>query len=61
MCADPRSPIWRRRDTGRRSAQDAEVWVASTSPDGRPHLVWSVVTPTPSGSDATPTTCPVAH
>jgi len=39
MCADPRSPIWRRRDTERRLADDVDVWVASASPDGTPYLV----------------------
>lgn len=39
MCADPRSPIWRRRDTERRLAHDVDVWVSSASPDGTPYLV----------------------
>ena len=39
MCADPRSPIWRRRDTERRLAHDVDVWVASASADGVPYLV----------------------
>lgn len=39
MCADPRSPIWRRRDTERRLAHDVDVWVSSASPDGVPYLV----------------------
>lgn len=39
MCADPRSPVWRRRDTERRLAQDVDIWVSSASPDGLPHLV----------------------
>jgi hypothetical protein len=39
MCADPRSLIWRRRDTERRLAEDVDVWVSSASPDGTPHLV----------------------
>lgn len=39
MCADPRSPIWRRRDTERRLTQDVDVWVASASVDGAPYLV----------------------
>jgi hypothetical protein len=39
MCADPRSLIWRRRDTERRLAADVDVWVSSASPDGTPHLV----------------------
>ena len=39
MCADPRSPVWRRRVAERRLADDAEVWVASASADGTPHLV----------------------
>lgn len=40
MCADPRSPIWRRRDTERRLADDdVDVWVASASPGGSPYLV----------------------
>jgi hypothetical protein len=39
MCADPRSPIWRRRDTERRLAHDVDVWVASASAGGEPYLV----------------------
>lgn len=39
MCADPRSPVWRRRDTERRLAQDVDVWVSSASPAGTAHLV----------------------
>lgn len=39
MCADPRSPIWRRRDTERRLAHDVDVWVSSASPGGTPYLV----------------------
>lgn len=39
MCADPRSPIWRRRDTERRLAHDVDVWVSSASADGTPYLV----------------------
>jgi hypothetical protein len=39
MCADPRSPIWRRRDTERRLDQDVDVWMATASADGAPHLV----------------------
>ena len=39
MCADPRSPIWRRRDTERRLTQDVDVWVSSASPGGTPYLV----------------------
>jgi len=39
MCADPRSPIWRRKDTERRLTQDVDVWVATASPDGVPYLV----------------------
>ena len=39
MCADPRSPVWRRRDTERRLARDLDAWVASASPDGSPYLV----------------------
>ena len=39
MCADPRSPVWRRRDTERRLTHDADVWVSSASPDGTPCLV----------------------
>lgn len=39
MCADPRSPIWRRRDTERRLSRDVDVWVASAGTDGSPYLV----------------------
>lgn len=39
MCADPRSPVWRRRDTERRLAHDVDVWVSSAAPDGTPYLV----------------------
>ncbi len=39
MCADPRSPIWRRKDTERRLTQDVDVWVATASLDGAPYLV----------------------
>jgi hypothetical protein len=39
MCADPRSPIWRRRDTERRLAHDIDLWVASASAEGAPYLV----------------------
>jgi hypothetical protein len=39
MCADPRSPIWRRKDTERRLTQDVDVWVATASSDGVPYLV----------------------
>jgi hypothetical protein len=39
MCADPRSPIWRRKDTERRLTQDVDAWVATASPDGAPYLV----------------------
>jgi hypothetical protein len=39
VCADPRSPVWRRRDTERRLARDVDVWVSSASPDGSPYLV----------------------
>ncbi|MGI5419320.1 pyridoxamine 5'-phosphate oxidase family protein [Actinomadura luteofluorescens] len=39
MTAPPRSPAERRRDTERRLADDVDVWVASASPDGAPHLV----------------------
>jgi Pyridoxamine 5'-phosphate oxidase len=36
---DPRSPAQRRQDTERRLDEDADVWVASASPGGAPHLV----------------------
>ncbi len=39
MCADPRSPVWRRRDTEHRLTHDVDVWVASASSDGAPYLV----------------------
>ncbi len=39
MCADPRSPIWRRRDTERWLSRDVDVWVASAGTDGSPYLV----------------------
>ena len=39
MCTDPRSMIWRRRDTERRLAQDVDVRGASASVDGAPYLV----------------------
>jgi hypothetical protein len=35
----PRSPAQRRRDTERRLARDVDLWVATASPDGAPHLV----------------------
>src|SRR5690606_36949659 len=35
----PRTPAQRRRDTEQRLATDVDVWVASASPDGTPHLV----------------------
>ena len=39
MTADARSRSQRRRDTEHRLAHDVDVWVASASADGRPHLV----------------------
>jgi hypothetical protein len=39
MTAAPRSRAQRRADAERRLAHDVDVWVASASPDGRPHLV----------------------
>jgi len=39
MSADPRSRAQRRRDTGHRLTHDIDVWVASASADGAPHLV----------------------
>ena len=35
----PRSRAERRRDTEHRLTHDVDVWVASASPDGTPHLV----------------------
>ncbi|MEH0554315.1 pyridoxamine 5'-phosphate oxidase family protein [Streptomyces sp. B21-101] len=37
--AGPRPRAVRRRDTEHRLAHDVDVWVASASPDGTPHLV----------------------
>jgi hypothetical protein len=39
MSADPRSRPQRRRDTEHRLTHDIDVWVATASPDGAPHLV----------------------
>jgi hypothetical protein len=39
MSADPRSRAQRRRDTEHRLTHDIDVWVASASADGAPHLV----------------------
>ena len=39
MSADPRSRAQRRRDTEHRLSHDKDVWVASASADGAPHLV----------------------
>jgi hypothetical protein len=39
MSADPRSRAQRRRDTEHRLTHDIDVWVASASVDGVPHLV----------------------
>ena len=39
MSADPRSPAQRRRDTEHRLTHDIDLWVASASVDGGPHLV----------------------
>ena len=39
MPPEPRSPAQRRRDTEHRLAHDVDVWVATASPDGVPHLV----------------------
>jgi hypothetical protein len=39
MSARPRSRAQRRRDTEDRLARDVDLWVASASPDGVPHLV----------------------
>jgi hypothetical protein len=36
---DPRSGAQRRSDTEHRLAHDVDVWVASASPNGAPHLV----------------------
>jgi hypothetical protein len=35
----PRSPAERRRDTEHRLEHDVDLWVATASPDGLPHLV----------------------
>ena len=37
--ADPRSRAERRRDTEQRLGRDVDIWVASASADGAPHLV----------------------
>src|SRR5437762_9149902 len=39
MSAGPRSRAQRRRDTEQRLTRDVDVWVASASSDGAPHLV----------------------
>ena len=39
MSAAPRSRAQRRHDTEHRLAHDIDLWVASASPAGRPHLV----------------------
>jgi nitroimidazol reductase NimA-like FMN-containing flavoprotein (pyridoxamine 5'-phosphate oxidase superfamily) len=39
MSAHPRSRAQRRRDTEHRLTHDKDVWVASASADGEPHLV----------------------
>ncbi len=39
MTPDPRPRAQRRRDTEHRLAHDVDLWVASASPDGAPHLV----------------------
>ncbi len=39
MSDDPRSRAQRRRDTEHRLAHDVDLWVASASADGIPHLV----------------------
>jgi hypothetical protein len=39
MGIDPRSPAQRRRDTEHRLSHDIDVWVATASTDGAPHLV----------------------
>jgi Pyridoxamine 5'-phosphate oxidase len=39
MSADPRSRAQRRRDTEYRLAHDIDLWVATASADGAPHLV----------------------
>ncbi|MFP3992143.1 pyridoxamine 5'-phosphate oxidase family protein [Streptomyces sp. E11-3] len=39
MSAERRSRGQRRRDTEHRLTHDVDVWVASASPDGAPHLV----------------------
>jgi hypothetical protein len=39
VSADPRSRAQRRRDTEHRLTHDIDVWVASASADGAPHLI----------------------
>jgi general stress protein 26 len=39
VSAEPRSPAQRRRDTEHRLVHDVDVWVASASAGGVPHLV----------------------
>jgi hypothetical protein len=39
MSAQPRSRAERRRDTEHRLGHDVDLWVASASPEGAPHLV----------------------
>jgi hypothetical protein len=43
MCADPRSPVWRRGDPERRVTHDVDVG-PSASPDSVPWAVQSVPT-----------------
>ncbi|MFJ9811189.1 pyridoxamine 5'-phosphate oxidase family protein [Streptomyces sp. NPDC101158] len=58
MSTPPRSRAQRRRDTEHRLTHDVDVWVASASPDGAPHLVplsfdWdgeALLAATPAGS-----------
>ena len=39
MTPDPRPPAQRRQDTEHRLAHDVDLWVASASPEGVPHLI----------------------
>jgi hypothetical protein len=39
MPAEPRSRAQRRTDTEHRLAHDVDLWVASASADGKPHLI----------------------
>ncbi|MEU7318573.1 pyridoxamine 5'-phosphate oxidase family protein [Streptomyces sp. NPDC007083] len=58
MSAAPRTRARRRRDTEQRLGSDADIWVASASPDGTPYLVplsfdWdgaALLVSTPAGS-----------